>query len=464
MFIGRIREMDVLHRLAAAPGFQFLVLYGRRRVGKTTLLGEFCRGRKAIFFVADEFDAKTSLDRFSRQLLSWAGLAEISQPFASWDAAFEFLASRTEQERVVLVLDEYPYLAEAYPRISSLLQNLIDHRFAAGQLFLILCGSSVGFMEREVLGEKSPLFGRRTAQIQLQPLLFAESRLFFPEWKAEDQLGAYGILGGIPQYLKQFAPAGTLADNVRERLLEKTAYLYEEPKNLLRQELRQPALYHSILTAVAGGASKIGEIADKIGEPSDKAAKYVGTLVDLRILKKELPIGVPAASRKTIYRMEDAFFSFWYRFVFPSTSALAQGMGAVIWSTRVEPCLNEYLGSVFEEVCRETLWQWNQAGRLPFVFDRMARWWGNDALLRREAELDIVATDGRAALVGECRWRNEPVGRADVEALLDKGRLLHFDDYYYVFFAKRGFRAGARELAADSNGRLTLVSFADMVK
>ena len=310
MFIGRTREMDALQRLAAAPGFQFLVLYGRRRVGKTTLLGEFCRGRKAIFFVADEFDAKTSLDRFSRQLLVWAGLAELSQPFASWDAAFEFLASRTEQERVILVLDEYPYLAEAYPRISSLLQNLIDHRFAAGQLFLILCGSSVGFMEREVLGEKSPLFGRRTAQIQLQPLLFAESRLFFPDWKAEDQLGAYGILGGIPQYLKQFDPARTLADNVRERLLEKTAYLYEEPKNLLRQELRQLALYHSILTAVAGGASKISEIADKIGEPSDKAAKYVGTLVDLRILKKELPIGVPAASRKTIYRMEDEFFLF----------------------------------------------------------------------------------------------------------------------------------------------------------
>ena len=146
MFIGRTREMETLKRLAAAPGFAFLVLYGRRRVGKTTLLGEFCRGRKAIFFVADEFDAKTSLDRFSRQLLTWAGLAELSQPFASWDAAFEFLAARTEQERVVLVLDEYPYLAEAYPRISSLLQNLIDHRFAAGQLFLILCGSSVGFM------------------------------------------------------------------------------------------------------------------------------------------------------------------------------------------------------------------------------------------------------------------------------------------------------------------------------
>jgi len=462
MFIGRTREMETLQRLSATPGFQFLVLYGRRRVGKTTLLSEFCRGQNALFFVADEFDEKTSLDRFSRQLFAWAGLADLTQPFASWDTAFEFLAKRTERERVVLVLDEYPYLAEAYPRISSLLQNLIDHRFGSGQLFLILCGSSVGFMEREVLGEKSPLFGRRTAQIQLQPLSFAESRLFFPEWTAEDQLGAYGILGGIPQYLRQFDPDRTIADNVRERLLEKTAYLYEEPKNLLRQELRQPALYHSILTAVAGGASKIGEIAHKIGEPSDKAAKYVGTLVELRILKRELPIGVPASSRKTVYQLEDAFFSFWYRFVFPSTSALAQGMGGAIWSSRVEPCLNDYLGPVFEEVCRETMWRWNQSGRWPFVFDRMGRWWGNDVLLRREAEIDIVATDGRKALVGECRWRNEPVGRADVEALLDRGRLLHFEDYYYVFFAKRGFRAGAKAVAAHSEGRLTLVSFADM--
>lgn len=176
MFIGRTQEMAILQRLTAAQGFQFLVVYGRRRVGKTTLLSEFCQGRNAVFFVADEFDEKASLDRFSRQLLAWVSMPDLAQPFASWDAAFEFLARRAEQERVVLVIDEYPYLAEAYPRISSLLQNLIDHRFAAGQLFLILCGSSVGFMEREVLGEKSPLFGRRTAQLQLQPLSFAERR------------------------------------------------------------------------------------------------------------------------------------------------------------------------------------------------------------------------------------------------------------------------------------------------
>ena len=462
MFIGRTQEMAMLQRLATTQGFQFLVLYGRRRVGKTTLLSEFCRGRNAVFFVADEFDEKASLDRFSRQLLAWVSMPDLAQPFASWDAAFEFLARRAEQERVVLVIDEYPYLAEAYPRISSLLQNLIDHRFAAGQLFLILCGSSVGFMEREVLGEKSPLFGRRTAQLQLQPLSFAESRLFFSEWTAEDQLGAYGILGGIPQYLRQFDSRRGVAANVKERILDKMAFLYEEPRNLLRQELRQPALYHSILTAVAGGASKIGEIADKIGEPSDKTAKYVGTLLELRILRRELPIGVPAASRKTVYRLADAFFSFWYRFVFPSTDALAQGMGDVVWSARVEPYLNEYLGPVFEEVCRETLWGWNQAGKLPFVFDRLGRWWGNDVRQRREAEIDIVATDGRRALVGECRWRNELVSRADVEILLDKGRLLPFAEYDYVFFAKRGFRAGARDVAARSGGRLRLISFAEM--
>lgn len=462
MFIGRTEELETLQRLERTPGFQFLVLYGRRRVGKTTLLAEFCRERNAVFFVADEFDEKTSLERFSKQLSAWSGLEEMVQPFATWDAAFEFLARRTERERAVLVLDEYPYLAEAYPRISSLLQNFIDHRFASGQLFLILCGSSVGFMEREVLGEKSPLFGRRTAQIHLQPLSFAESRRFFPEWTAEDQLCAYGILGGIPQYLKQFDPGGTIASNVQERLLEKTAYLFEEPKNLLRQELRQPALYHSILTAVAGGASKIGEIADKIGEPSDKAAKYIGTLVDLRILIREQPIGVPASSRKTIYRMEDAFFAFWYRFVFPSTNALAQGMRETIWSSRVAPYLNEYLGPVFETVCRETMWQWNRAGRWPFLFDRMGRWWGNDPVHRREAEIDIVATDGKSALVGECRWRNEPVSRADVAALLDKGRLLPFENTHYVFFAKKGFRGGARELASHPGHWLKLVSFSDM--
>jgi hypothetical protein len=439
MFIGRERELSALERAYGQSTFQMIVLYGRRRIGKTTLLSRFAEGKRAIFFSAQQVNGHLALEQFSAKVLEFFAEKMIRR-FDDWAMAFEYLGQKAPNERLVLIIDEFPYLASANPALLSLLQHTIDHEWQKTQLYLVLCGSSIGFMESEVLGAKSPIFGRRTAQIHLTAFNYREAAQFYPNFAKQDQIRAYAIWGGVPNYLHLIDDQLPLAENLAATILQPDAYLAEEPVLLLKQEFREPALYNSILQAIASGASRINEIATRVGEETSKCLKYIQHLISLGLVARETPFLEPESSRRSIYRITDPFFRFWYRFVFSNRDLIDRGMGGILLQEKILPTLDLFVGIEFENICRDYLWEQNSKAQLPFLFTNIGRWWGNDPQNRTEAEIDLVAASQDASLFCECKWRNEPCGSSVLDLLEHRATLLKpFPKSYFVVFSKAGF-------------------------
>ena len=331
MFIGRERELASLTQLYNSDRFEFVVLYGRRRVGKTALINHFIDGKKAIYFMGVESNAKQNLENFSKSIIEYASGIEAETSFASFQAALETVFRLSENERIILAIDEYPYVARASKSLASTLQLLIDKYKDHSKLMLILCGSSMSYMEDHVLAYKAPLYGRRTAQIKLQPFDFEETCRYFGNFSAEEKAFAYGIVGGTPQYLLQMNDRLSIEENVKNTYLNPTSSLYEEPTNLLKQEVREPAIYTAIITAIATGASRMSEISSKVGEDTNVCSTYLKNLVALGIVQKETPYG-EKASKKSIYSIDDNMFRFWYRFVPENASMIARGAADLVYA------------------------------------------------------------------------------------------------------------------------------------
>lgn len=464
MFIGRDRELNELNKLYDQNRFQMFILYGRRRVGKTTLLKEFCKGKNAIFYSAEQSNEKMNLEKFSRQIFDHYDEKTL-EPFSSWENALGYVNRRCGDKPLILVIDEFPYIAHANPSILSMLQHLIDHTLQQGKLFLILCGSYMGFMEKEVLGSKSPLFGRRTSQLQLKPFDYRASLEFLAGFSDQEKLIFYGALGGTALYLQQVCAEKTLKENIKDIFLTPTGYLYEEPLFLLRQEVQEPGIYSAIIEAIAGGASKANEIATKTGEESAKCLKYIKTLRELGIVEKETPLGEKESSRKTIYGISDFMFRFWYRYVSSNKTLLETDAQDIVWERRILPDLNNYMGLVFEKICRDYLLHQNALGRLPVLFTEIGRWWGSSAKERRQIEIDLVARDHQDYLFCECKWRNEPVGEHVLKDLKIKADAVSQDrkNTWYVLFGKNGFTEGLKA-EAQRTDHIMLVSFNDLLE
>ena len=297
MFIGRERELASLNKLYNSDKFEFVVLYGRRRVGKTALINHFIDGKPAIYFMGVESNAKQNLENFSKSIMEYASGYEGDMSFLSFQAALEMVFRLSEKERLILAIDEYPYVARASKSLASTLQLLIDKYKDRSKLMLILCGSSMSYMEDHVLAYKAPLYGRRTAQIKLLPFDFAETCGYFQNFSAEDKALAYGIMGGTPQYLLQISDKLSIEENIKNTFLDATSSIYEEPMNLLKQEVREPALYTAIITAIATGSSRMSEISGKVGEDTNVCSTYLKNLITLGIVQKELPYGEKAHCR-----------------------------------------------------------------------------------------------------------------------------------------------------------------------
>jgi hypothetical protein len=322
MFYCREEELGKMNRRYADGNFECIVIYGRRRVGKTALINEFCKDKPVIYFSALRATAQENLSALSKAIQEYkTPEAESFPDYRSFDDAFAEISRIAKTERVVFVIDEYPYLANAQESISSQMQHLIDHVWSESKLYLILCGSSMSFMEYQVLGYESPLYGRRTAQFKIEPLTYRETAVFNPQLSLEQNALIYGITGGVPHYINKLAVRGSVDDALLENLFDRSSYLYEEPENLLKQELREPAVYNSIITAIAGGASRMNEIITKTGVESGPCSKYIKVLIDLGIVKKETPL-MEKSARKTIYQLDDNFFRFWYRFVPRNNAAI----------------------------------------------------------------------------------------------------------------------------------------------
>jgi len=341
-FVGRARELGVLEELAASGRPEFFVLYGRRRVGKTELLQRFCQGRRAVYFLAAEVREKANLAAFAQSMAECLGdpLAQTVR-FDDWPAALAFAAERAGDERLVVVLDEFPYLCEANKGLPSQLQRFWDTRGKKSSLMLVLCGSQVSFMEREVLAERSPLFGRRTAQRRLEPLTPGESLRFFSAWSVRDRVLAYAIVGGMPAYLRRFDTRVDLRTNVLREILRPEGYLFDEVQFLLRSELHQPATYNSILGAVAKDLERVGDVAADVGVDSTTANKYLHVLRELGLVQRSVPLTDPdpLRSRKGRYRIADRFLAFHFRHVQPHLTLIEAGRGERVFEEHVAPDL-----------------------------------------------------------------------------------------------------------------------------
>lgn len=460
-FHGRNEELKKLNRRYKDDKFECIIIYGRRRVGKTALINEFCKDKSTIFFSALNTTGRENLEALSKAIWNYERSGMENTPvFSDYDAAFAELTALTQEKRIVVVIDEYPYLAKAMPAVSAMLQHLIDHKWNDSHMFLILCGSSMSFMENQVLGQESPLYGRRTGQFKIEPMDYKETAAFHPELPPTDNALIYGITGGVPHYINKLDVRDSLDEALLLNLFDRSAYLYEEPANLLKQELREPAIYNAIIKAVAEGASRPNEIVTKTGEDSSIVTKYLKTLIDLGIVKRETPIA-EKPGRKTIYLLADNFFRFWYRFVPTNTSAIDSGRISETYEHAVKPYLSDYMGLTFEQMCRDYLIYY--AKNLPIELNETGQWWGNDPLQKKQIQIDIVGTpvNGKEYLVGSCKYRNEKIGLDELELLrryaaaFGKG-----DRYHYYIFSKGGFTEGLKE--AQTRGEVTLVTLDEM--
>lgn len=466
MFIGRKRELNKLDTLYQSGQFEFIVVYGRRRVGKTTLLREFMREKKGVYYMAVEGTRKENLSGLSTAFLT----KEQGYPFTDhaefrdYDTLLQYIdkIARTG-ERMVIAIDEYPYLASSYPAISSMLQKHIDECWKDSRLFLILCGSSMSFMEEQVLGYKSPLYGRRTAQFKIHPFTFWEAREMLAEFGEQDQALLYGVTGGIPEYLSRIDKTRDVHGNIIHLFFDESGRLFEEPINLMKQELREPMTYHSIIAAIASGASRLNEIATKTGLESGGCSNQLSSLIALQIVKKEVPFTHQENSRSTLYSLEDSMYLFWYRFVRPNISGIMCGVGEQIYEAAVKPEINDFMGSVFETICRQYLFLPEVYGKLPFVVGQIGRWWGNNAKARRQEEIDLMSVSDNKALFGECKWRNEKVGLHVLERLIERGELFHYPEKYYFVFSKSGFQEETLQYGREKSW-IRLFSFEEMCR
>ncbi|MCZ6597785.1 MAG: ATP-binding protein [Planctomycetota bacterium] len=339
-FIGRERELAVLRELADSGRAELFVLYGRRRVGKTELLQQLCRGRRAVYFLAAQVRDRDNLRAFRAALHEGLGdpLAGTVE-FPDWAAALGFAAERAGDGRLIVVLDEFPYLCEANKGLPSLVQRFWDDRGKRSRLMLVLCGSQMSFMEREVLAEHSPLFGRRTGQRRLEPLAPPETLAFFPRWSVRDRTLAYGALGGMPAYLQRFDDADSLSANIAREMLRPEGYLFDEVQFLLRAELSSPATYNSILAATARGSERVGDIALSVGIDSTTANKYLHVLRELRLVEREVPLTDPdpLRSRRGTYRILDRFVAFHFLHLQPNLSLIEAGRGGRVLEEFIQP-------------------------------------------------------------------------------------------------------------------------------
>ena len=463
MFYCREEELRTMNNRYKKGHFECVVIYGRRRVGKTALINEFCKGKPTVYFSALNASSQENLEALSKAIYTCQNSDSTSAPtYRSYENALEAITGMAMEKRLVFVIDEYPYLAKAEKSISSRLQHIIDHSWQGSRIYLILCGSSMSFMEYQVLGYESPLYGRRTAQFKIQALTYREITEFHPELKAADQALLYGVTGGIPHYINKLDVESNLDEALLDNLFSTSSYLFEEPENLLKQELREPAIYNSVISAIAAGASHSNEISTKVGLESGVCAKYLKVLLDLGILKKETPI-TEKPGKKTIYAIDDNFFRFWYRFVPRNMSVISAGRMRLIYEQAVKRFYPDYMGLVFEKMCQEYLLRY--AKDLPILLSNVGQWWGTDSKTRREVQIDIVGApvDGNEYLIGSCKYRNEKIGIEELELLRRYAAVFRQNGiFHYYIFSKGGFTPTLLE--AEMQGEVTLFTLGDLYR
>lgn len=458
MFIGREQELSFLENKYNEKNSQLIVLYGRRRVGKTETLREFCKGKPHIFFSCTQSTDKIQLQKFSQQILreNIPARQYISE-FAEWEQAFTAISELPYGNRKkLIVIDEFPYMCKGNKSIPSILQNLWDSKLKDSNVMIILCGSAMSFIEKELLSEKNPLYGRATGIYKMKEMGFYDAIRFFPNYSEKDKVIVYAVLGGVPHYLNQFDPNLSIEANIKKNILTKGSILYSEVDFLLHQELRETPIYNSIIEAVALGNTKLNEISQKsLIEDTSKTSVYLKNLIELGIVEREFSVDAKLKEKskgnRGTYRLTDNFFRFWYAFGFTNLSQLEDGDVEGVYEYLIKPHLQQFASVIFEDVCKEFVKKLQKENMLPFRYMKMGRWIGKTTIRDKNAEsgLRIAETEidllgigehEKKYLVGECKFKNSPFNYSEYLNTITKlTSLKNRATFYYALFSLSGF-------------------------
>jgi uncharacterized protein len=417
-FKNRVNELKLLNELYEQKKSKLIILYGRRRVGKTELLKEFLKKHKGLYILARQESEAEQLKKVSSQIAEYFNDEVLKlNPFANWDSLFIYLANKP---RIPIVFDEFPYIVQSTKKITSILQDYWDNHFSKKNTFIVLCGSSITMMEK-LLHKTSPIYGRRTEQILLEPLKFKDACLFLPEKMGfKDKVLYYSILGGMPAYLLEFDFNKSLKENIKENISRKNKFLYQDVLFTLREELNEPRNYFSILYSIAKGNTKQGQIVNDTGLEKSFVNKYLGVLIDLQLVERRVPITEKnhAKSRNGIYLLKDNFFKFWFKFIFENQEYVEQEKQEKLLDEKILPNLNGFAGNIFEEVVLSELIR-NEKYK-DYLF---GRWWD------KNSEADIVGIDNfnKKLLIGEVKFKklNKTEINSIKNSLLEKSKKIN---------------------------------------
>ena len=451
MFVGRKHELGVLEDTYKKPGFQMTVIYGRRRIGKSRLITEFIKDKKASYYVASKTSIEDNVQKWSSQVV--ADLAPDMEGLSvdNPEAFFRFVGNLAGKEKIIIALDEIPYIAEADGSFLSRFQVAVDTIFSSKNIYLIICGSAISFMEKEILSEKSPLFGRRTNQIFLRPFNYIESAEFVPKYNAEEKAIVYGVTGGVAQYLTLFDDKLSLDDNLIRNFFTTSGYLYEEPMNLLTQEFRTINTYNTVIEVCAGGANKVTEIADKAHITTAALSYVLKSLDTIGIISKITPMTEKENNRRSVYEVTDSMYRFWYSFIPGAKAAIEMSRGEVFYKNYVKDKIHSFMGKVGLD------------GKLNCLVTNVGSWWGpgHDHI---PTDIDVVGIDdaSKKAVLGECKFKNEAIDKEVYEAMMDRRGLIdkRYEEVEFLLFSLSGFSKWVKENAEP--GRIRLVTLEEL--
>lgn len=436
-FINRKKELQSLHALWNSRRSHLFILYGKRRVGKTELIKQFLKNKTGIYYLADKRSSKEQLRELGRIVGEYFDDSIlVDRGFENWLECFSYLHKKVTAP-FIFALDEYPYLIEVDKTIPSLFQKGWDTSLQTTPIILLLSGSSVAMMESQALVYKAPLYGRRTGQLLLKPLHFYESWKFFPHKGFDDFLNIFTITGGLPAYLLKMENTFSLKENIIKHIFEKTAFLHNEIEFILKEELREPKNYLSILRAIALGKRKFGEIVNETGLEKNVLTKYLNVLEQLQLIDKEVPVTEETLtkSRKGLYRIADNFTRFWFQYIFPYKSDLEIERHDEVLR-KFDESFQYLVAQTYENVCQEITWKYEEK---IFRFERIGKWW------EKEKEIDLVGINAKTKdiLFGEAKWSHKPVGTNVYVDLIKKAQSVQWNHgkrkEYFALFSRSGF-------------------------
>lgn len=461
MFIGRKRELEILGKRYASKQFEFIAVYGRRRVGKTTLINEFCKSKKTVSFLSTRESKEIIIREFCSLLHSSLCSDTIIPSFSDFSSLFSYY-DQYINDGLIIVIDEFPYMAESDKAISSILQKFIDTSWKKKNITLILCGSSMSFMEEQVLNEKAPLYGRVTAQLKLEAFSLQDMKQYGWRYSNEDLASLYAVTGGIPDYLAQVNPDLSVEENISRMFLDSSSKLFNEVDNLLKEEFREPRIYSSILKAIANGKVSLNEISQYVGIASVAVQPYLAKLMSIGIVSRLSPVGSSIRERNNVYVIQDSFLVFYYRFISANLSFINSGNADTVLD-RIREGFSNYMGPVWENICTNWFFSRDEIKTLPFIFDSIGRWWGSNKATRKQTELDILAFNGDSAIIGECKWWNSKVSCDVYYKLLQNSEVVNKQNKYYFLFSKSGFIDELIDLAK-KDAKIRLISLDEIME